>query len=347
MIDFATCAELLQLSGQACAGRSDSDPGGAARFPKVSADGKTQIDPAEAHATASIPASPSRRRTSSQRSTAMRTPSWSHTPRRTCARSSESMPSSSGKAQTVSGVTTRGPYTLRIRTTRPLPDMVSRLTMPYFCPSESSTPPEEIDDPLGSGPVLRRLPSPQPPGGAREEPLLPRSPSRECRPGRLDGRARPGGLPAGDRAGRRSIGASSSREPAYREHRLDLRDQRPNGRFISIRHSRPGISPSTTIGRRSRGQARSRSQGHQLGDRPPRARSRLGLPRRQAHRPDPAAGHRAAGEHLPARGCRPSRVCPRRAALLAKAKFEPDKLVIYTATSPRSSRSGRRSSSST
>ena len=57
-----------------------------------------------------------------------------------------------GTAQTISGVKAIGRYTLQIRTTRPLPDLVPRLTMPFFCPIAVDTPLREIDDPLGSGP---------------------------------------------------------------------------------------------------------------------------------------------------------------------------------------------------
>ena len=68
-----------------------------------------------------------------------------------------------GKAPTISGVKALGPYTLQVRTTRPLPDLVSRLTMPFFCPIAVNTPPEEIDDPLGSGPyyIASRVPNRQ------------------------------------------------------------------------------------------------------------------------------------------------------------------------------------------
>jgi peptide/nickel transport system substrate-binding protein len=57
-----------------------------------------------------------------------------------------------GVAQTISGVRALGRYTLRIRTTRALPDLVSRLAMPFFCPIAVNTPPEQINDPPGSGP---------------------------------------------------------------------------------------------------------------------------------------------------------------------------------------------------
>jgi len=68
-----------------------------------------------------------------------------------------------GKAKTVSGVRAIGRYKLQIRTTRPLPDLVSRLTMPFFCPIPTNTPLQEINDPLGSGPyyVASRVPNRQ------------------------------------------------------------------------------------------------------------------------------------------------------------------------------------------
>lgn len=57
-----------------------------------------------------------------------------------------------GKAKTVAGVRALGPYTLRIRTTMPLGDLATRLTMPFFCPIATDTPLSEVNAPLGSGP---------------------------------------------------------------------------------------------------------------------------------------------------------------------------------------------------
>ena len=57
-----------------------------------------------------------------------------------------------GRAQTISGVRALGRYTLQIRTTRPVLDLVFRLTTPFFCPIAVNTPLAEINDPLGSGP---------------------------------------------------------------------------------------------------------------------------------------------------------------------------------------------------
>jgi peptide/nickel transport system substrate-binding protein len=68
-----------------------------------------------------------------------------------------------GRAETISGVKALARYTLQIRTTRPLSDLVSRLTMPFFCPIAVNTPREEIQNPPGSGPyyVASRIPNRQ------------------------------------------------------------------------------------------------------------------------------------------------------------------------------------------
>jgi peptide/nickel transport system substrate-binding protein len=68
-----------------------------------------------------------------------------------------------GSAESISGVQALGRYRLRIRTTRRVPDLVARLTMPYFCPIAVNTPidPAGISAPLGSGPyfVASRVPN--------------------------------------------------------------------------------------------------------------------------------------------------------------------------------------------
>jgi len=68
-----------------------------------------------------------------------------------------------GRAQAISGLKARSPYVLEIRTTRRLPDLPARLTMPFFCPIAIDTPLQEIDDPLGSGPyyIASHVPSRQ------------------------------------------------------------------------------------------------------------------------------------------------------------------------------------------
>jgi oligopeptide transport system substrate-binding protein len=58
------------------------------------------------------------------------------------------------KARSISGVEAVGPYTLRIRTTRRSGDLAARLSMPFFCPLPARTriDPAGVDDPAGSGP---------------------------------------------------------------------------------------------------------------------------------------------------------------------------------------------------
>ena len=57
-----------------------------------------------------------------------------------------------GKTDTIAGVKALGPYTLQLRTTKPLHDLADRLTMPFFCPIAANTPPRPITNPPGSGP---------------------------------------------------------------------------------------------------------------------------------------------------------------------------------------------------
>ena len=68
-----------------------------------------------------------------------------------------------GKAAVISGVRALAPYTLEVRTKRPVPDLVSLLALPFFCPIATNTPHVEIGDPLGSGPyyVASHIPSRQ------------------------------------------------------------------------------------------------------------------------------------------------------------------------------------------
>ncbi len=68
-----------------------------------------------------------------------------------------------GKAPTISGVKALDRYTLQVRTTRPVHDLVFRLTLSFFCPIAVNTPLKEIDDPLGSGPyyIASRIPNRQ------------------------------------------------------------------------------------------------------------------------------------------------------------------------------------------
>ena len=279
--------EPLQLSGQACAGRSHPDPEVAARFPKVSADGKTQIIQLKR---VPLPYRPAGHGGELRRS---------DQPRCEPKAGSYATPYMheivgvdavlDGKAQTVSGVTTRGPYTLRIRTTRSLPGMVSRLTC-YFCPVAVGTPPEEIDDPLGSGPyyIASRVPN-------RQVVLERNRFYRGRRPANVDRvvwTVGPARRPAGRRSSRtRSIGASSSPNLPNEASPRPTGSTSPTSGSISIRRSRPGTSPSTMTERRSRGQARShssrRSTGRSIARRScaPRASSAANAPTRYCRPP--------------------------------------------------------------
>jgi peptide/nickel transport system substrate-binding protein len=60
----------------------------------------------------------------------------------------------SGKAAKISGIKATGKYTLQVRLTKPLPDFIARLTMPFFCPILPNTAiePDGINNPAGSGP---------------------------------------------------------------------------------------------------------------------------------------------------------------------------------------------------
>ena len=58
-----------------------------------------------------------------------------------------------GKATNISGITAKG-NVLTVKLTTSLPDFLSRLTMPFFCPLPPGTPhdPDGINNPAGSGP---------------------------------------------------------------------------------------------------------------------------------------------------------------------------------------------------
>jgi len=59
-----------------------------------------------------------------------------------------------GKAKRISGLRALDRWTLRLRLTKPVPELVGRLTLPFFCPVAPSTSiePDGINDPAGSGP---------------------------------------------------------------------------------------------------------------------------------------------------------------------------------------------------
>jgi ABC-type oligopeptide transport system substrate-binding subunit len=152
MLEFATCAKLYSYPDKPAPEGTVTIREVATGLPKVSADGKTQtiwlrrtfrFQTGQAVTAANFVAAFNRDANPKLQSPAT---SYLH----------EIIGADAviqGKAQTISGVKALGPYTIQIRTTRPLPDLVARLTMPFFCPIAVDTPPEEIDDPLGSGPT--------------------------------------------------------------------------------------------------------------------------------------------------------------------------------------------------
>jgi len=162
MLEYATCAELYNYPDKPAPQGAVAVPEVATGFPTVTADGKTQtiqlrrtfrFDNGQPVTAANYVAALNRDANPKLQSSAA---NYLH----------EIVGADAviaGHARTISGVRTVGPYTLRVQTTRPLPDLVYRLTMPFFCPIAVSTPLQEIDDPRGSGPyyVASRVPNRQ------------------------------------------------------------------------------------------------------------------------------------------------------------------------------------------
>jgi oligopeptide transport system substrate-binding protein len=150
-IEYATCAKLYNYRDLPAPAGAVAVPEVAKTFPKVSKDGRTN----------SIVLNPTYRFHTGERITAagfvaafnrnaspqMHSPAVQYLHEIVGADAVMG-----GKADVISGVKAVGRYGLRIKTTRPLPDLVSRLTLPFFCPITTSTPLRELDDPPGSGP---------------------------------------------------------------------------------------------------------------------------------------------------------------------------------------------------
>ena len=150
-LEFATCAKLFNYPDKPAPEGTRVIPEVAKRFPAVSRDGKTQtielrrsyrfhngarITAASFIAALNRDASPKLQSFATQ---------YMH----------EIVGADAaidGKAESISGLRARGPYTLEIRTTRPLADLPARLAIGAFCPVAPGTPPSEVRAPLGSGP---------------------------------------------------------------------------------------------------------------------------------------------------------------------------------------------------
>ena len=151
MLEFATCAKLYNYPDKPAPQGAQVVPEVASGFPTVSPDGKTQTIQLRRtyrfHTGARITAANFVAAFNRDATPKLQSPATTYLHEVVGADAVIA-----GKAQTISGVKALGAYTLRIRTTQPVPDLVSRLTMPFFCPIATNTPLQEIDDPLGSGP---------------------------------------------------------------------------------------------------------------------------------------------------------------------------------------------------
>ena len=162
MIEFATCAKLYNYPDEPASQGEIVVPEVATGFPHVSKDGKTQTIELKHtyrfHTGARVTAANFVAALNRDANPAMQSPATQYLHEIVGADAVMD-----GRAQTVSGVQALGPYTLQVRTTRPLPDLAARLTMPLFCPIAANTPLHEIDNPLGSGPyyVASRVPGRQ------------------------------------------------------------------------------------------------------------------------------------------------------------------------------------------
>ena len=138
-MEFATCARLYTYPDKPAPAGSSVVPEVASGFPKLSQDGKTATIVLKRtyrfHTGARITAANFVAAFNRDANPKLQSPATAY-------------------MQEIAGVTAPRPYTLQIRTTRFVPDLVSRLTMPFFCPVAANTPPQEIDRPLGSGPYF-------------------------------------------------------------------------------------------------------------------------------------------------------------------------------------------------
>jgi oligopeptide transport system substrate-binding protein len=150
-IEFATCSKLYSYPDQPGSRGATVIPEVARGFPRVSKDGRTQT--IELKRTYSFHTG---RRVSAANFVAAFNRDANPTLQSPATQYLHEIVGAdaviAGGAARISGVRALGAYKLRIRTTLPVPDLVSRLTMPFFCPIATNTPLAEIGQPLGSGP---------------------------------------------------------------------------------------------------------------------------------------------------------------------------------------------------
>jgi len=234
-----------------------------------------------------------------------------------------------GKAEAMPGVRALGPYTLQLRTTRPLHDLPARLTMPFFCPIAVNTPPRETNSPLGSGPyyVASRIPN-------RMLVLARNSFYRGPRPANVDRIVLSEGL--AQEACRQAVERNEQDwclhiPPADYPQLADRYGiNRPNGQFFFnatfesdffvFNHERQAFA--------GEGQIALKKAINLVIDRPALVRTFGYLGARRTDQLLPAALGRDA-EIYSLRGVSKQSLAQAR-ALLAKAKYRPGKLVLYT-----------------
>ena len=334
MIEYATCAELYNLPDKPAPEGAVVIPEVAKGFPKVSKDGKTQT----------IQLKRTFRFHTGQRVTAANFVAAFNrdanpklqSPVVSTGYLNEIVGANAvvrGKARTISGVKALDPYRLQIRTTRPLLDLVSRLTMPLFCPIAVNTKLQEINNPLGSGPyyIASRVPN-------RQVVLERNHFYRGSRPANVDHVVLTVGL--GQEACRQAVQRGELdwceflSDPAYREIATKYGINRRGGQFFfnptlatgyfAFNHDRPAF--------RGPGQIPLKKAINWAIDRPALVRASGYLGGKRTDQILPPAMARSASIY-PLKAVTEQNLARAR-ALLATARFKPKKLVLYTATSP-------------
>ena len=152
-IGFATCAKLYSYPDKAGAAGAVVIPEVADGNPTVSKNGKTYTIKLKKtyrfHTGAKITAASFVLAFNRNANPKMQSPSTSYMKEIAGAQAVVD-----GKASRISGIRAKGPYVLEIKTTKPVPDLVARLTMPFFCPVTPAMgiEPDGVNNPAGSGP---------------------------------------------------------------------------------------------------------------------------------------------------------------------------------------------------
>ena len=162
MVEFATCAQLYSYPDKPAPEGAIPIPEVATGFPQASEDGRTQVIQLKRtyrfHTGAPVTAANYVAAFNRDANPRMNESILSSGNLNGIVGASDVI---AGKATTISGVRAIGRYTLQVRTTRALPDLVYRLSTPFFCPIAPNTPLQEISEPPGSGPyyVASRVPN--------------------------------------------------------------------------------------------------------------------------------------------------------------------------------------------